>query len=286
MARTPVTTSTATLAVAADYADALITARRAKNLLFLLLLLFLLAQIAVFLLLRYDVLRLDQEAGVTATATTVTTSTTNPTTEPSTATGTAAAPTGRSLSGTVPVAEILRYAIPVVDFLGVTLVIVLCVVLLLLTTIMLVGRLVGVSHVTSAFIWCVLLTVFLFPWQAFLITRDDYRTTAARTDTARTDSAYPEASYSARDETDDTDGRPVPPQPAFKMPGVLYTYAELRQDYKFENGKYPEAILKWARYVGFPFLAIIILFMVNTKSGRGLKYALGESEVHVDVATR
>ena len=62
------TRTTTTLAVAADYADALITARRAKNWLFILLLLILLAQIAVLFLLRFNVLRLGGSADAGATA--------------------------------------------------------------------------------------------------------------------------------------------------------------------------------------------------------------------------
>ena len=49
MTRTPPTT----LAVAADYADAMLVARRAKNLLFLLIFFSLLAQISIFFLARY-----------------------------------------------------------------------------------------------------------------------------------------------------------------------------------------------------------------------------------------
>src|SRR5687767_10687633 len=43
----------ANIATAADYADAMMIARRAKNWLFLLLLLFLLAQLAIFFVARY-----------------------------------------------------------------------------------------------------------------------------------------------------------------------------------------------------------------------------------------
>ena len=69
------------------------------------------------------------------------------------------------------------------------LIIVLAIVILLIAKIMLVGRLIGVAQVTSAFIWCVFLVVLLFPWQAFL------------------------------QNTDFTGD--------FKIPGVLYTWNEL-----------------------------------------------------------
>ena len=44
-------------------------------------------------------------------------------------------------------------------------------------------------------------------------------------------------------------------------------------------------ILRYARFVGYPLFALIILFMAQAKSGRGVKYALGEAEVHVEVPT-
>src|SRR5688572_32827768 len=51
------------IATAADYADAIMTARRAKNTLFLLLLLILLAQLALFFLGRNDVVRIGEYTG-------------------------------------------------------------------------------------------------------------------------------------------------------------------------------------------------------------------------------
>ena len=59
--------STTTIAVAADYADAMMTARKAKNVLFLLLLLVLLTQLALFFLLKFNVVRLGDEVAVEAT---------------------------------------------------------------------------------------------------------------------------------------------------------------------------------------------------------------------------
>ena len=59
------TTTTTPLAVSADYADALLVARRAKKLLFLLLMLGLLAQIAIFLCAKFNVIKIG--AGDTAT---------------------------------------------------------------------------------------------------------------------------------------------------------------------------------------------------------------------------
>ena len=54
------------IATAADYADAIMTARRAKNTLFLILLLILIAQMTLFFLGRNDVVKLDPGAGLSA----------------------------------------------------------------------------------------------------------------------------------------------------------------------------------------------------------------------------
>jgi hypothetical protein len=169
------------------------------------------------------------------------------------------------------VGDILAYAIPVLNFLGVILSVTLCVVLLLLAGIMLVGRLIGVSHVTGAFIWSVVLALMLFPWQAFLISGEHYSPLPG---TSPGDSSVV---YDA------------PDQPAFKIPGVLYTYPELRQD-TFRMGqlnvKTPEAVIKWARFAAFPIVAVLLLLLVQGGSSRGLKFALGEAEMHVDVGNR
>ena len=235
--------TTTTLAVAADYADALMTARRAKNWLFILLLLILVLQLALFLLVRFNVLKLGDRAGISAS-------------DPA-ATTMPATVAGRSVS----VAAILRYVIPATDYFGMLFVIVLSVVLMLLVMIMLVGRLIGVAHLTGAFLWSVFLIVFLFPWQALLITSEN----------------YPTYNFAG----DESSARYVAPQPAFKVPGVLYTWRELEADYDFD-GKTKEGFLKWGRFVAFPVLALVILMMVQTKSSRGLRFALGEADVHVD----
>jgi len=247
-------TSTATLAVAADYADAMMTARRAKNWLFILVLLVLLSQLAVFFLARLSILKLGDRITVPELV---------PSTAPATAPAEgspATAPSSASVSEqpkSYPVATILRYVIPVENFLGLTLTVVFSIVLLLITLIMLVGRLIGVSHVTSAFIWSILLLVFLFPWQSFLLTgpRD--------------------ASPGAAVVSDD---------PSFKIPGVLYTWPELAHDCDFPTTG-AAGILKWARFAGMPIVALLLLLTVQAKSSRGLKYALGESDVQIEVTT-
>jgi hypothetical protein len=258
MTRTNATT--ATIAVAADYADAMMTARRAKNWLFILLLLVLLTQLSIFFLLRFEVLRLGEDVAVTVpTGVEATTQAADGTTQPTT-TATAAVETRTKR---FDVQDLLRYVIPVTDFLGITLTVVLGVVLLLIVMIMLVGRLIGVSHVTSAFIWCVLLAVMAFPWQAFLL--GTYRP-------SRADDTSPGLSDTRRHA-----------DPPFKIPGALYTWEELQRDYSFRDLTAAQSVLKWARFAGFPILAMLLLLMVQAKSSRGLKYALGESEVQVEV---
>lgn len=219
-----------TLAVAADYADAMLVARRWKNILFLLLLLFLLIQIGVFLGVRFY-----GSGSVTVTA--------------------------GATDATQPAVHATRDLTPgavwltnFIDFLAMVCVTVLAVVLLLVVMIMLVGRLIGVAHVTASFILCVILATLLFPWQSLW--------------------NYPVAGT--------TQATPEPAEqievgPHFGLPGVLYTWPELRHRAHFENNN----ILGWARFVGWPVVAIILLFSVQARSSRGLKFALGESEVQV-----
>jgi hypothetical protein len=244
-------TTTTPLAVAADYADALITARRAKNALVLLLMLLIIAQLAVFLLARFNVLKLSEEGTPTVQLNT------QPATLPSTQPVTSLVVTNMG--------QIVRYATPIISFLGIALTVVLVIVLLLLVTIMLVGRLIGVSHVTGAFIWGVVLIVLLFPWQSFLIP----------------DNRYPvsNTTYSWSE---------IPEQPAFKWPGAFYTWPELKRDYAFSNEPlFPHAVWMWGRYAGLPVLSLLVLmFLVQGKSSRGLRFALGEAEVHVEVTHR
>ena len=123
------------IATAADYADAMYTARRSKNMLVLLVFVMLLIQLGLFFVARYT----DYIIAPAAT------------TQP------------------IPKwVDLLQYLVGASAFLGVILTIVLSFVLLLIVNIMLVGRLIGVAKTTSAYIWCLVLLVLLFPWQAFL----------------------------------------------------------------------------------------------------------------------
>lgn len=130
------------IATAADYADALLTARRAKNLLVLLVLLMLLIQAAVFFTVKY-----------TGVVYPLTTTSSNPATAPATA------PAWQ---------DVVRYAVGFSDFIGVAGTILLGLVLYLIVQIMVVGRLIGVSRVISALICTFVVLVLVFPWQAFL----------------------------------------------------------------------------------------------------------------------
>ena len=124
--------------------------------------------------------------------------------------------------------------------------------------IMLVGRLVGVTHVTRAFILSVVLLVMLFPWQSVW--------------------NYPGAGTL---QTEPTAMEDTPTGPRFGLPGVLYTWPELQHHAHFHTDPITAAILGWGRFVGWPVVAIIILLMVQARSSRGLKFALGEAEINV-----
>jgi hypothetical protein len=121
------------LATSADYADALLTARKAKSILTLLILFVLLAEIALFFVLRYY----------------------------------------RPIkSSTTPLdqhfRDVIQYGVGLLDFGGLIFPALLAVVIYLILKIQLVGRLLGTARMTSAFLWSVLLALLLFPWQAVL----------------------------------------------------------------------------------------------------------------------
>jgi hypothetical protein len=107
-----------TLAIAADYADAIAVARRAKNWCFLLLLLVLVAQLGIFFAARYEpkLMPAAKEDNISM-----------------------ATPNAAKWPA------MMEYVIDVTDFLGIVVAIVLAIVMLLLVAIMLVGRLVGVA---------------------------------------------------------------------------------------------------------------------------------------------
>jgi hypothetical protein len=226
------------IATAADYADALLTARRFKNALFWILLLILLTQLTVFLLAKYSTLVLPDTTAPTPTLAVATT-------QPLDLNPQSAIPNPQSPPAPRTLLSLaLQYLIGLTDFIGLVSSLLFSLTLLLMLSVLIQGRLLGVSQLTSAFITSLLLALLLFPWQAFL-------------------------NFS------DLDGA------TFRLPGVLYTWPELVRESRFEHLSTPAAVLKWARFLGFPLAAIFLLLSVQSKSRRALRRALGE----IDYAT-
>jgi magnesium-transporting ATPase (P-type) len=188
-------------AAAADYADALLAARKAKNILASLILVMLLFQLGLFFWARYKF----------------------------------------AVDAPSHTADFLKYGVGLSDFLGVAATIVLAIVLLFIVLVMLNGRLLGVSRLVSAFLWCIVLAVLLFPWQAFLMNQTFTST-------------------------------------EFKIPGVLYTWAELAARGRLHPPLFCPALLYWARFVGCPAVATVILLVIQHQSRRGLRMALGNAD--------
>ena len=230
-----------TQAVAADYADAMLVARRAKNVLFSFLTLVLLIQLGVFFVVRYvPQVKIRPEPAISITETTSVTST-------------SATNNGAIAKWNWPTT--LRFWISSSDFIGIVLSMVLPAVLLLIVAIMLVGRLVGVSHVTSAFCWSIVFLVVLFPWQTLLNSHGQETNVPGSVPTARLAAS------------------PRSDAPEITLPGVLYTYPELYRDFDFpsKDWKYdwPSIVLKWMRFAGWPGVELIILMMVQAARSRG-----------------
>jgi hypothetical protein len=198
------------IANAADYADALLTARKAKNILVLLVLVILLFQLALFFGARYKI-ELGADDGV----------------------GHPASPL---------IADLLKYLVGLTDFLGVVLPILLLADLWLIASVMLLGRLLGVSRVIAAFLWCMVLLTLLFPWQAFLMNQTFTST-------------------------------------KFEIPGVLYTWSELIVRGRVHPSGFSLSLLYWARFVGWPAVATLLLLSIQHQSGTGMRAALGEAAV-------
>ena len=188
------------LASIADYADALITTRKARNWLILIIGVTLLFQLGLFFAARYKI----------------------------------------GIDGSSAKLDFLKYAVGLTDFLGVAAPIVLAMVLLLMAQVMLVGRLLGVSRVVWAFVACIVLITLLFPWQAFLMNQTFTST-------------------------------------EFKIPGVLYTWSELVQRARVHPQGPMPALLYWARFVGWPAAALVLVAMIHYQSGRGLRAAFGKT---------
>jgi len=188
------------LASIADYADALITTRRARSGLILIILLMLLFQLVLFFVARYEI----------------------------------------AVEGSSRGLDFLKYLVGLTDFLGVATPIVLALVLVLMAQVMLVGRLLGIARVIWAFVACIVLIVLLFPWQAFLMNQTFTST-------------------------------------EFKIPGVLYTWSELVQRARIHPQGPMRALLYWARFVGWPVVALALVVTIHHQSRRGLRAAFGRT---------
>jgi hypothetical protein len=195
------------IATAADYADAMISARRALRIVGLILLLTLLGQLTLFFLIRFDVLKL-------------------PTTSEA-----------ATMPSTMPT-YVWEYLGNASLYLGVALTITMGFILLLLLNIMLVGRLIGVGRVTSAYIWCLVLLVLLFPWQALI--SKGYLVPGVLYTWGELNDPELGAKFVAKD--------------------------------VFAN------VIHWARYAFWPFVAVVVLLRILVKAGRGMKQALGEDD--------
>ncbi len=238
-----------TIATAADYADAMITLRRAKNWLFVILLLILLAQLAIFFTVAFGPEHLSTHSASSAATiqVDVTPEGAAPTTAPIDVEVVAGGDQAKAPSERSFWSRVMEWVIGGTTFIGMGAVLVLAVVLVVLLLIMLIGRLIGVSRVTSAFVWCVVLAVLLFPWQAFL--------------------NYPDLAGAS-----------------FRIPGVLMSWVEIAEHARFhETAALQEQVLKWARFVVFPLVALILLLMIQAKSNRGLRLALGEADMDADL---
>ncbi len=120
--------------VAADYADALLTAKRAKNLVFFAILMILLGELSLFFVARYTHVL---------------------------------SPFPENTAASIK-RQLLQYGIGMVGFGGIIFPTLLAIILALILHILLRGRLLGTAAFTTAFLWCVVLVLLLFPWQAFL----------------------------------------------------------------------------------------------------------------------
>lgn len=234
-----------TIATAADYADAMMTARKAKNLLFLLLLLVLLAQLSIFFVAAYTDFIVQHEPAAATTNSEEVVAATLPSTAPAGDEGVILKADSEGVSASASnekVTAALRLLTGLCAFVGVMLPLVLTFILLLIVGIMLVGRLIGVSRLTSAYIWTIVLLVLLFPWQAFL-------------------------------------------DPSiWRWPGALYTWDELMSNGQFMHTDGKSIfyyIVGWGRFVAAPVIALLILLSIQVKSNRGMRQALGESVTDV-----
>lgn len=243
------------LATAADYADAMLVARRIRNCLSGLILLALLAQITLFCICRFtnamqgtiQTAKQEIAKGQLAFPKLEEESIPLPPLEPA-----ATQPGASVVAATQPVVSkgvgarlaLMEYMVGGSAFVAMVASILLVAVMLVISQIMLIGRLIGVSQVMGGLFLAMILSVMLFPWQALL-------------------------NFSG------TIGQDV------RIPGVLYTWAELVGHVQFSTENWAGALLGWSRFVGFPILAVLLLLILMGKSGKGMSQALGERDPNV-----
>ena len=234
-------------AASAVYHDALSTARGFRTLCFLVLLLCLVGQLGLFFAARYGG-GLVPVQGTDATITTPTGGSISTTSEPDVQDGRLT--TDRDVVGNVSTEKVdtsaaaqwIYAVLYVALWAGLVFSILLCLDLLFTTLVMLNGRTVGVAKVAKAFLWSLLLLMLLMPWQSIL-------------------------------------NHPTLRGGIFHLPGVLYTWPELNGTARPDSlgALFPNAsIIGWLRFVVWPVVALILLFVVFGRSGTGIKEALGE----------
>ena len=242
-------------AASAVYHDALSTARGFRTLCFLVLLLCLVGQIALFFTARYGnglIPVQGTDAAVTAPtgASVSATSATSAADAPDANNGQFGGEAGAGVSGNVStetvdtgaVAPWLYAILYVTLWAGLVFSILLCLDLLFTTLVMLNGRTVGVGKVAKAFLWSLLLLMLVMPWQSIL-------------------------------------NHPTLRGGIFHLPGVLYTWPELNGTARPDSpgALFPNSsIIGWLRFVVWPVVALVLLLVVFGRSGTGIKEALGE----------
>lgn len=226
------------LASFADYADALLIARKAKNVALGVITLMLLGQMTLFFIWRSSTSTSSTTS--TSTANAVSVPSTTPATEPTTLPANQSAPQTPPAPSQKP-RQIAHYLLGLTSFITLTAAIVALVDMALILFIQLIGRLLGTANITRSFFLMVILTVMLFPWQAFLN----------------------DANLSNVD---------------FKIPGVLYSWTELNLNARFEGQGFWISTLRWMRFVGFPLIALGIVFVIHMNSAKALRLALGEEK--------
>ena len=224
------------LAAAADYADALIVARRLKTTLCTLLWFVLGTELSLFVLLRYV-------ASVRSLI--VPTAAANP----------AAVANSRA---------VLQYAVGLLDFGGLILPLVLVAMVTVVLLVQVAARTVGAGRTTSALGWAVLLAVLLFPWQAVL---NNPAINADKTQDA-IGMKVPGVVYTWAEVSHPDQGAAFADVHGVR-PGTGTGPATS------EPSAVVVAVLHWVRYAVFPALAMVIVGLVHAKTEQGLRLSFG-----------